>query len=180
RAEALSRTSATVEGLGELGMALRLAYAADAFGAGTRERLQALERKVGTGYQPTFSVVVTTYNRSRMLRDALESLDRQVFRDIEVILVNDAAAGEEPLLGQDRFRLTYVRQPRNLGPAAARNVAHRLANGECLVYLDDDNLFLPDHLQVLHQALRAHPGNAVYTDALVVIEAVDPSGERKV
>lgn len=176
RAEALARTAATVEALGEPGIALRMAYAAVALGA-TVDNLRALERKAGTSFEPAFTVVLTTFNRPRLLRDALDSLERQVFRDFDVVLVNDAGEEVENLLAQYSFRITYVRQPRNLGPAAARNTAHRLAAGEHLVYLDDDDLFLPDHLQTLADAMRRHPGKVVYTDASFITERIE--GENR-
>src|SRR5690606_39904065 len=57
RAEALARTAATVEALGEPGIALRMAYAAVALGA-TVDNLRALERKAGTSFEPDRKSVV--------------------------------------------------------------------------------------------------------------------------
>lgn len=120
-----------------------------------------------------FSIIMTTYNRRELLRFALDSVKAQTFEDFEVILVNDHGEGVESLLEQYPFCLTYLRQGRNAGPAAARNAAHRLARGQYLVYLDDDDIFLPDHLQVLATALQQHPGEVVYSDALFIAERVE-------
>lgn len=173
RAEALSRTAATIEALGEADIALRVAYAAAASGAEISPRLQALERKVGTAYRPAFTVVVTTFNRPQLLRDALDSLERQDFRDFEVVVVNDAGEDIETILRGYSYRMTYVRQPCNMGPAAARNAAHRLAAGDYLLYLDDDDVFLPDHLQTLAEALQEHPEKVVYSDAVFITEQLE-------
>lgn len=120
-----------------------------------------------------FSIVMTTYNRRELLRFALDSVKAQTLQDFEVILVNDHGEGVESLLEQYPYCITYLRQGRNAGPAAARNAAHGLARGQYLVYLDDDDIFLPDHLQALADALQEHPGEVVYSDALFIAERVE-------
>lgn len=125
-----------------------------------------------------FSVILTTFNRPRLLVDALDSLTRQSCQDFEVILVNDKGAGVESLLDGYDFPITYLRQGRNQGPAAARNAAHRLARGRYVVYLDDDDLYLPHHLQTLAHAIESHPGEVVYTDAVLITETLE--GDRRV
>ncbi|MFQ6572761.1 glycosyltransferase [Pseudomonas sp. UM16] len=119
-----------------------------------------------------FSVILTTYNRPTLLADALASLAQQSLKDFEVILVNDNGAPVETLIADFDFPITYLRQGRNRGPAAARNTAHRIARGRYLTYLDDDDRYLPNHLQTLAQAIDAHPGEIVYTDAIFISEAL--------
>ncbi|MDD1507788.1 glycosyltransferase [Pseudomonas sp. CNPSo 3701] len=126
-----------------------------------------------------FSIIMTTYNRRELLRFALDSVKAQTLQDFEVILVNDHGEGVESLLESYPYCITYLRQGRNAGPAAARNAAHRLARGQYLVYLDDDDVFLPAHLQVLADALQKHPGEVVYSDALFIAERVE-NGVRHV
>lgn len=121
----------------------------------------------------TFTIVMTTYNRTHLLHDALMSVVRQELQDFEVVLVNDHGESVEDSLQGFDFPITYVRQSHNQGPAAARNVAHRLARGRYIVYLDDDDIFLPDHLQTLANALQEHPGEVVYSDALFVAERIE-------
>ncbi|MEN5206731.1 glycosyltransferase [Stenotrophomonas terrae] len=134
------------------------------------ERLQALAEDNAA---PLISVIVTTWNRPQLLIDALASLQAQTCRDFEVVLVNDCGEGVEHLLADHDFHIDYLRLGRNGGPAAARNAAHRLARGRYVVYLDDDDLFLPSHLQVLADAIAQHPGTVIYTDALFIIERVE-------
>jgi len=160
-------------------LSLYPAERASPLGERARRLIQRLEALAQAHDAPLFSVVVTTWNRPALLADALASLRAQTFHDFEVVLVNDCGAPVEHLLGDSAFPLTYVRLGRNGGPAAARNAAHRLARGRYLVYLDDDDLFLPAHLQVLAEALQAHPGEVVYTDALFVTERIE-DGRRHV
>src|SRR5690606_29649457 len=136
------------------------------------ERLQALAE---TNAAPMFSVIVTTWNRPLLLAAALASIHAQSFRDFEVILVNDCGESVETSLTSCDITLSYLRLGRNSGPAAARNAAHRLARGRYLVYLDDDDLYLPNHLQTLADALQAHPDEVVYSDALFVTERIEGS-----
>lgn len=126
---------------------------------------------------PLFSVVLTTYNRPELLKDALTSVDRQGLKDFELIVVNDNGVVVESLLAGYDFPITYVRQGRNQGPAAARNAALRLARGQYVVFLDDDDLYLPNHLQELAAALKAHPDSVVYTDAVFILEKIE-AGKR--
>lgn len=120
-----------------------------------------------------FSVVMTTYNRPDLLRFALDSVSSQTLQNFELILVNDNGEPVETLLQGYNFPITYLRQGRNQGPAAARNAAHRLARGRYLVYLDDDDIFLPNHLHALAEALQEYPDEVVYSDALFVAERID-------
>ncbi|WP_338744781.1 glycosyltransferase [Pseudomonas putida] len=146
---------------------------------GARARLlcERLEQQARQQEQTLFSIILTTYNRPELLRDALNSVGQQSFKDFEVILVNDNGDSVEALLGGYDFPITYIRQGRNRGPAAARNTALRLAHGHYVVYLDDDDLFLPGHLAALAKALEAHPDSVVYTDAVFIQETI-AAGKR--
>ncbi|MFZ5934177.1 glycosyltransferase [Pseudomonas sp. HS6-2] len=119
---------------------------------------------------PLFSVIITTFNRPNLLADALNSLSRQTFADFEALLVNDKGCPVESSLVELPFPIMYIRQAHNRGPAAARNTAHRLAQGQYIVYLDDDDLFLPNHLETLAQAIEQHPDEIIYSDAIFIIE----------
>jgi glycosyltransferase involved in cell wall biosynthesis len=134
---------------------------------------QRLEALAAIDQQALFSIVLTTFNRPAMLLDALRSIATQTLHDFEVILVNDHGDPVESLLDGFDFPLTYLRQGANRGPAAARNAALRLAKGRYIAYLDDDDIFLPDHLQSLATALESHPDAVVYTDAVFITEKLE-------
>lgn len=141
-------------------------------GARVRQLCERLEGQARQQEDAFFSIILTTYNRPQLLRDALNSIGQQSFKDFEVILVNDNGDPVESLLAEYDFPVTYIRQGRNRGPAAARNTALHLARGQYVVYLDDDDLYLPDHLEVLAKALAVHPDSVVYTDAVFVQETI--------
>ncbi|WP_256574365.1 glycosyltransferase [Pseudomonas sp. HAR-UPW-AIA-41] len=124
-----------------------------------------------------FSVILTTYNRPDLLKDALASVGSQTLRDFEVILINDNGEPVERLLAAYDFPITYIRQGRNQGLSAARNAGLALARGRYVVYLDDDDIYLPNHLAVLAEAFEQHPGCVVYTGVEYVNEKLE-DGQR--
>ncbi|WP_368639143.1 glycosyltransferase [Castellaniella ginsengisoli] len=126
---------------------------------------------------PLFSIILTTYNRPDLLVDALDSLDAQAFRDFEVILINDAGDPVGDCLTGRSFPLKYLRRGLNQGLSAARNAGLKLARGRYIAYLDDDDIYLPDHLQCLASVFDQHPGAVVYTDVVYVQERLE-NGRR--
>jgi len=123
---------------------------------------------------PLFSVIVTTYNRPDLLRDALASLREQDFRDFEIVLVNDHGAPIDSLLEDYRdLPIRYFYQPSNQGLSAARNAGLKRARGRYVAYLDDDDVYLPDHLQCLAQAFDQQPDSVAYTDVVYVQERLE-------
>ena len=118
--------------------------------------------------QPVVSVIIPTFNRPHLLRRALESCFAQTLTNIELIVVNDGGEEVEALLANldapPSIALRYVRHERNAGLAAARNTGLEAALGGYIAYLDDDDRFLPDHLERLSDAARAGPRGVYYSD----------------
>lgn len=124
---------------------------------------------------PRVSVIVSHYDRQALLLEALDSIAGQTYRDFEVIVVNDHGADSGTLVEDFTARLArhgapvlvrYDYRPANAGVAAARNRGVALANGELIAYLDDDDLWRPDHLSGLVGILEARPdAGLAYADA---------------
>lgn len=138
------------------------------------ERLEAL---AALGESSLFSIILTTYNRPDLLQDSLASVGSQTLRDFEVILINDNGEPVEHLLAAYDFPITYIRQGRNQGLSAARNAGLALARGRYVVYLDDDDIYLPNHLAVLAEAFEQHPSSVIYTGVEYVNEKLE-NGRR--
>ena len=124
-----------------------------------------------------FSIIVPTYNRPELLLHALRSIGEQTFRDFEVVLINDGGESVEHRLNEFDFVLHSVRHGVNRGLSGARNTGLSLACGVYIVYLDDDDLMLPNHLQVLADAITSYPDSVLYTDADLVVETIE--GNRR-
>lgn len=104
---------------------------------------------------PLFSVVIPTYDRPAFLRLAVESVLRQTVRDLECLVVDDASPAPVRVVSDPRVRV--VRNSANLGEPGARNRGLREARGRYLAFLDDDDEFTPDRLEMALEGLTSAP-----------------------
>jgi GT2 family glycosyltransferase len=100
---------------------------------------------------PKVSVIIPAYRAADLLGIAIGSVARQTFRDLEVIVVDDASPDDTEavarrLLAEHGLVHTVVRQAANSGPSAARNRGVALARGEYVAFLDADDEWLPEKL----------------------------------
>lgn len=103
------------------------------------------------------SVVVATYRRDNDLKRALESLAKQSYSNIEIVLVDDNADSEwnskVSLIVEDfkknypQILLNYIVNNPNQGSAKTRNIGIESSNGEYVTFLDDDDLYLQDKIK---------------------------------
>ena len=112
---------------------------------------------------PAVSVVVPCYNGGRFLDQMLASLDAQVFRDFEVIIVDDGSTDPETLakLASPPAGVMVLRQA-NAGLSAARNAGFRVARGEMVLPLDCDDALSPTFLTETVAALKAAPEETAF------------------
>jgi glycosyltransferase involved in cell wall biosynthesis len=121
---------------------------------------------------PKVSVLIPTYNRAELLNVAITSVLGQSFQDFEIIVVDDHSPDHTAQVVR-RFqdgRITYVRHETNKGGAAARNTAITRASGEYVAFLDDDDEWLPEKLEMQVTLLENSPPQVgcIYTGYLVV------------
>ena len=130
-------------------------------------KIDAHRPESGRSGLPLVSVIVPTFNRPDTLVVALQSILDQTCRDFEIIVVNDYGVDVADIVGwlNQQGNITYVKHDRNRGLAAARNTGLRLARGKYIAYLDDDDLFYPDHLETLVTFLETTDYQVAYTDA---------------
>jgi glycosyltransferase involved in cell wall biosynthesis/radical SAM superfamily enzyme YgiQ (UPF0313 family)/Flp pilus assembly protein TadD len=124
-------------------------------------------RKPAAPTLPLVSVLVPTYNRPDMLVATLQSILNQTYKNLEIIVVNDNGLEVGNITGwlNQQGNITYVKHDRNRGLAAARNTGLKLARGKYIAYLDDDDIFYPDHLETLVNFLETSDYRVAYTDA---------------
>ena len=131
---------------------------------------------------PLISIITPTYNRPDFLARALLTLTDQTCRDFEVVVVNDAGVGVEPVLERfaGKLDITYVRHGRNRDRAAARNTGLGIARGRFIAYLDDDDLYRADHLETLVAPLLAGTHHVSCSDSTLMLEIKTPTGYQPV
>jgi hypothetical protein len=115
------------------------------------------------------TVVIPTLARSDLLPDALLSIADQTYRDVDVIVVNDGGPSPEAVLRpwRERFPVELIELPRTCGAGIARNAGVDRARGEYVAFLDDDDVFLPAHLENAAKILDADQADFVYAGAVV-------------
>jgi len=96
---------------------------------------------------PLVSVVIPTYNRARLVREAVASVLAQSYRPLELIVVDDGSTDATGAALAGRPEVRVVRQPHTGMPGQARNAGARLARGEYLAFLDSDDLWRPHKLE---------------------------------
>lgn len=95
---------------------------------------------------PLVSVIIPTYNRGWILKEAVDSVVAQTFSDYELIVVDDGSTDNTAeILEAYKDRIICVRQ-KNKGVSAARNRGISAASGRLIAFLDSDDLWLPQKL----------------------------------
>lgn len=131
---------------------------------------------------PLVSVLVGAFHGRRHLRRALQSLLRQTYRNLQVIVVNNTADDLSDLVaGWRQSRTTVVQSRHRPGKAAALNRGLQHAEGKYVAYLDDLAVFYPDHVAALVQTLEASADCRVaYSDFYLTRCRTGPDGRQKV
>ncbi len=105
--------------------------------------------------RPLVSICVTHFERPHLLIQALESIERQTYRNFEVIIVDDGSRSKLALATLEELSQRYQDKPwqvlyqENRYVGAARNTAAQAANGEYLLFFDDDNIMMPEMVEKL-------------------------------
>ncbi|MCF7908667.1 MAG: glycosyltransferase [Candidatus Omnitrophica bacterium] len=113
--------------------------------------------------KPFFSIIIPTYDRKDFLKIALGSVLKQTFSDYEAIVVDDGSTDntKEIVKALKNKKLNYFYQ-KNKGPAAARNKGIKKANGKFICFLDSDDRFCREKLEITHQYIKQYPNYKVF------------------
>jgi len=102
---------------------------------------------------PYFSIVVPFYNRSLLLQETIKSIQAQTFTSYEIIIVDDGSTdgsgSEIDNLYRNNPNIVIIHQT-NQERGASRNNGFKKAKGEYVIFLDSDDLLMPEHLDVLY------------------------------
>ncbi len=107
---------------------------------------------------PTISVIIPAYNAERTILETIESVQNQTIFDFEIIVINDGSNDQTlNLLQSIQDERLKIFSYENGGLSVARNRGISHATGEFIAFLDADDLWTPDKLELQLAALQQHP-----------------------
>jgi O-antigen biosynthesis protein len=106
----------------------------------------------GPDRRPTFSVIIPTYHRPDLVIQAVASVIAQTYLDWECLVIDDGGGDPLDAVAADQ-RVRVIRRDASGGPAAARNTGIGEARGSIVTFLDDDDRWRPERLDLAAEAL---------------------------
>lgn len=121
------------------------------------------------------SVIIPVYNVENYLRDCLNSLKNQTYKNFEVIMVNDGSTDSSGEICKEytcdsRFRFFNIP---NGGVSNARNVALKHANGEMISFLDSDDMYASNFLEIMYEIKVKENADIVICDTKPFVDTCD-------
>jgi glycosyltransferase involved in cell wall biosynthesis len=133
-------------------------------------RPQGRSEIVATSRRAKVSICIPTYNRKDYLKETLDSVFSQTYKDYEVIVVDDGSTdGTADMIKQLDVPVIYHWQE-NRGDAAARNKLIELARGDYISFIDSDDLLFPDSIERLVQVVENEAEDVVAYGSYVRID----------
>jgi glycosyltransferase involved in cell wall biosynthesis len=115
------------------------------------------------GPLPRISVVVPSFNQGHFLRDTLESILRQNYPDLEVVVMDGGSTdGSVDIIREYAPRLKHWQSGKDGGQSAAINAGIRHCSGQLVAWLNSDDFYWRDALWTVGRAFAAYPGRGLY------------------
>jgi glycosyltransferase involved in cell wall biosynthesis len=137
-------------------------------------------QKPDVNFAPLVSIIITNYNYGQFLAHSIDSALQQHYHAVEIIVVDDGSTdnSHEVINCYGKLILPIFKQ--NGGQGSAMNAGFFHSHGEIVIFLDADDMLLPDTVQRIVNAYRVQPEAAKIMYRLEVIDANDqPTGELK-
>jgi len=133
------------------------------------------------GNNPLVSVIIPVYNGEHYLAQAIESILAQTYTPIEVIIIDDGSLDNSSYIARSFQEVRYYHQL-NQGVAVARNTGIAVSHGEFIAFLDQDDIWTHDKLDVQIEYLLHHPetGGVLSKLRLFLEPGVHPPGWLKI
>lgn len=136
-----------------------------------QQRFKILKSKPQQGNN-FISVILPTFDRPQFLKEALFSLANQTYKNFEVLIVDNGEIPSKTIVEQfaKEIDIKYFVTGKLQSVGAAKNIALKNVRGEWIAYLDDDDWFHPNHLEVLSASMSNSGFLFCYTDAVVELQ----------
>ncbi|MHC4172905.1 MAG: glycosyltransferase family 2 protein [Planctomycetota bacterium] len=113
------------------------------------------------------SVIIPTYNRANFVTKAIDSILAQNYKDYEIIVVDDGSTDNtQEVLNAYRDRISYIYQD-NAGVSAARNTGIRASCGEWIAFLDSDDRWMPEKLELQMRLVNRTRAKICFTNVIL-------------
>lgn len=113
------------------------------------------------------SVIIPTYNYVEFICDSIESVINQTYKDFEIIVVDDGSTDNtSEVVKKYKDKISYFYKE-NGGPSSARNYGIKNAKGEFICFLDADDIFIPEKLELQVKYMEDHKDDnigLIYSD----------------
>lgn len=127
-----------------------------------------------------FSIIIPLYNKSSYIKETIESVLNQSYSEYEIIIVDDSSTDNSleivRSIVDDRIR---VYSKKNEGVSAARNYGIKKVVGDYICFLDADDLWKNNHLQVLYDLISKYPQCGIYSTAYCILNDAERSTEKR-
>ena len=119
---------------------------------------------------PFFSIIIPLYNKEKFISNTLQSVFNQMFKDYEVIIVNDGSTDNSVSIVEKikDERIKIIHQE-NQGVSAARNKGIEWAKGEYICFLDSDDSWKKDFLNEIYRLIKTYSNQKVFCAAIEIL-----------
>lgn len=131
---------------------------------------------------PLISIALSTYNGEKFLREQLNSLLSQTYRPVEIVIVDDCSTDNtcsiiESYLIEYPTKIKFFKNSINIGYNKSFEKAFSLCVGDFIAISDQDDIWLPEKIEVLYDLLGAD--NLIYSNSTIIDEEGEVLLERK-
>jgi glycosyltransferase involved in cell wall biosynthesis len=118
------------------------------------------------------SVVIPTYNRVNLLRKSIDSVFKQSYKNIEIVVIDDASteSNQQVIDSYHSDKLTYFKFKENQGGNSCRNKGVDISKGEYVAFLDDDDIWNSEKLKLQIDFMVKNRVKLSYTGVNIIIQ----------
>lgn len=114
--------------------------------------------------KPFFSVIISVYNKAEYIKNTINSVLNQTYKDFEIIIINDGSTDDSEkiikIFKDKRIRLITTK---NQGASKTRNTGIKEASSNYIALLDGDDTWKAEYLQYMHNAINKFPSIKIFT-----------------
>ena len=127
--------------------------------------------------KPLVSIIMTTMDREKIIVDSINSVINQTYENWELIIINDGGNNIQQVINNfDNPKIHYIHLDKNRGKSTANNIAIDNSKGEIIAYLDDDDKWHQNHLEItVNELMKDKNCLFVYSDYVRVDCIIDKS-----